>query len=146
MANDQVRFGLRAITVEQFAMLFEPTNQNDTSLDISLSIKGNYDDRAVALTLTIRFVQKNRPFLLLENTCHFLVHEEDWNRLSKGNTVDVKLPKKVMTNLFSIAVGTARGILHAKTEQTPYNRFFLPLLDAAEMINESVTIKKSPEN
>lgn len=146
MANDQVRFALRAITVEQFATIFEPENQDNVSFNISLTVKGNYDDRAVALNLTVCFGVEERTFLLLENTCHFLIHEEDWEKLSNQTTSDIKLSKNVMMNLFSITVGTTRGILHAKTESTPYNRFFLPLLDATEIIKEPVTIKKLSEN
>jgi len=146
MAYDQVRFALRAITVEQFAMLFEPTNRDKISFDISLTVKSNYDDRAVALNLTLRFTEEDQPFLQIEDTCHFLIHEEDWAKLSNGNTADVTLSKSVMSNLFSIAIGTTRGILHAKTEQTAYNRYFLPLLDATKMIGETVTIKRSLEN
>lgn len=146
MATAQVRCALRAITVEQFATLFEPSNPDKISFDISLTVKSNYDDQTVALSLTVRFIEENRPFLMIEDTCHFLIKEEDWNKLSNGNTSDVELTKEILGNLFSITVGTTRGVLHAKTEQTPYNRFFLPLLDATKMITRPVTIEKTPQN
>lgn len=38
--------------------------------------------------------------------------------------------------LFSIAIGTARGVCHAKTEGSYINRFFLPILDAHTMIQD----------
>jgi len=146
MATDQVRFTLKDITVEQFATLFEPTNENNVKVGISLTIKSNYAHRAVALSLIARFVEEDRPFLQIEDTCHFLIHEEDWTRLSNGDTADVKLPKRLLINLFTIAVGATRGLLYGKTEHTPYNRFILPLLDATEMITGPVTIKKQLEN
>lgn len=146
MAADQVRFALRGISVEQFAMIFEPDDLDKVSFNISLTIKSNYADRAIAFNLTINYTEEDRTFLQLENTCHFLINEEDWERLSAGNTEDVKLQKRAVANLFSIAIGTTRGILHAKTENTAYNRFYLPLLNATEMINESVTIKRQTIN
>lgn len=124
-------------------MLFEPTDLNKISFDVSLTIKSNYDNHAIAFDLTIRFVEEQKPFLILENTCHFIIHKDDWEKLSSEDAAnEVKLSKKIVANLFSITIGTTRGILYAKTEHTPYNQFMLPLLNAAEMINEPVIIKK----
>jgi hypothetical protein len=35
-----------------------------------------------------------------------------------------------------ITVGTCRGILHAKTENTKFNQFLIPTINVAELIKE----------
>ncbi len=39
-----------------------------------------------------------------------------------------------------LAIGIARGILHTKTENTPFNHFLLPVLDATRLIKEDVEL------
>jgi len=40
-----------------------------------------------------------------------------------------------------VTVGTARGVLHNKTENTVFNRFIIPLLDATALIKEDVKLE-----
>jgi hypothetical protein len=46
------------------------------------------------------------------------------------------IPKGFLAHLAMISVGTARGILHCKTENTIFNNFVLPLVNVASMIPE----------
>jgi hypothetical protein len=45
--------------------------------------------------------------------------------------------------LLSIAIGTLRGCLHAKTEGIYLNRFFIPIVDATKLIPDKLPSKKS---
>ena len=40
-----------------------------------------------------------------------------------------------------LTIGSARGILHAKTEGTPFNEFLLPTIDVNNMLEEDVIFK-----
>jgi hypothetical protein len=51
------------------------------------------------------------------------------------------VPKDFIRQLLVIAIGTARGVLHTKTENTPFNRFILPVLDATNLIKEDVELE-----
>jgi len=55
--------------------------------------------------------------------CNFYITQESLDE----NLVDNKyiFPLGFITHLAVIAVGTARGVLHSKTENTPYNRYWL---------------------
>ena len=39
-----------------------------------------------------------------------------------------------------IAVGTARGILHAKTEATKFNQFLIPPINVVELIKDDIIL------
>ena len=38
-------------------------------------------------------------------------------------------------------MGTLRGVLHAKVENTPYNMFILPTINVTELVKEDIVIK-----
>lgn len=40
-----------------------------------------------------------------------------------------------------LTIGTARGVLHSKTESTPFNSFLLPTLNVNELVKKDVVFK-----
>jgi len=44
-----------------------------------------------------------------------------------------------------LSVGTARGILHAKTENTPYNEFIIPLINVTEAVKADIELSDNRE-
>lgn len=60
-------------------------------------------------------------------------------RLTKINTLT--LEKGFARHLSVIAVGTARGVLHSKTEDTDWNHITLPLINIEEVLQEDVIIE-----
>ena len=50
----------------------------------------------------------------------------------------VKVSKGFMQHIAMLTVGTTRGILHAKTEGTCFNKYVLPAINVAELIKDDV--------
>ena len=46
----------------------------------------------------------------------------------------------MVNNLARIAISTSRGALCARTENTPYSKFFLPIIDMPEDQGEDLII------
>ena len=46
------------------------------------------------------------------------------------------VPKGFLQHMGMLTVGTSRGILHAKTENTNLNQFHIPTVNVAELINK----------
>ena len=67
--------------------------------------------------------------------CNFIVENNSWEKL-KTEENKIKLPKGFLSHLATISMGTTRGILHTKTENTIFNHFTLPLINVKEMIQE----------
>ena len=40
----------------------------------------------------------------------------------------------------AITIGAIRGILHAKTESTPFNKYFIPQTDLQNMIDGGIEL------
>jgi len=51
------------------------------------------------------------------------------------------VPSDFITHLASLTTGTMRGVLHSRLEQTPYNKFMLPILDVSSAFTEDVLLE-----
>ncbi|MBD5215508.1 MAG: hypothetical protein HDS78_03180 [Bacteroidales bacterium] len=126
MAN--IKYNLRGVSVEQFATLFEPTSDR-VNLNVEIPIKTNYADRAFAVGANIQFLEDDKPFLVAEAMCHYQIEEKCWLELSNDGTTDVVIPAQLMDTLTRIAIGTVRGAICVKTENTPFAKYFMPIIE-----------------
>lgn len=123
-----IKYILRGVSVEQFATLFEPSGDK-IELNVVIPIKTNYNERTLAVGANIQYIENGKPFLVAEAFCHYEIEEKCWNELSDGYTKDVVLPKDLMDSLARIAIGTIRGAICVKTENTPFAKYFLPIIE-----------------
>lgn len=70
---------------------------------------------------------------ILEIANHFQIDENSWKsfEIKDGKLI---LPQGFATHLLVFTLGTLRGVLHAKTENTEFNKYFLPTINTTEMI------------
>ena len=136
---EAIKYTLRGVSIEQFATVFEPTGDN-IQLNLNIPIRTNYEERTIAVGANIQFLDRDKLFLVAEVLCHFIIEEDSWNRITENKTNDAVLPKGLVSNLARIAISTSRGALCAKTENTPYSKFFLPLIEMPEEQGEDLII------
>lgn len=87
----------------------------------------------------VQFEQKEKPFLLIEIANHYKIEESAWNELQSSNNKLV-IPKGFASHLVMLTIGTLRGTLHCKTENTEFNKFILPTINIAELIKSDVEL------
>lgn len=136
---EQISYQLRGVSIEQYATPFEPQTEK-YALNISIPIKTNYTSHSFAIGTNIQFLEDDKPFVIAEVFCHFEIAPESWDELSSGNTKDVILPKDFARNLVAIAISTCRGVLCAKTEKTPFAKFFVPIINLYSDEGEDIII------
>ncbi len=130
-----IPFRLLRITTEDFATFrehydFKNVNVN---LDLYVQIKANQKDQVIGLFTRFSFTQKESPILILESACHFEIDKTFWEQAEKGN--DLVLPSHFATHLLVLAIGTARGIIHAKKPAWLEN-LVLNILDVSMIFGE----------
>lgn len=132
-----VGFKLLNVSTEQFALI-ENCFQKEAviNLEASLRFAANDHERKVAVFAFVKFNCAQQPFIIIEAGCHFEIQPESWNQMLSNNGLLV--PKDFMQHLAVITIGTARGILHAKTENTSFNQYVLPTINVIEMIKDDV--------
>jgi hypothetical protein len=138
-------FALKSIKTEQFAMLDDYFKHDEKVMfNHTIGFATDRKTTTIAVFTGFRFEQNNVPFLLIETACYFQIGEENWNTFSKSDTT-LSVPQDFMRQLIVVAIGTARGVLHSKTENTFFNRFIIPLLDAEKLIKEDVELEFAAE-
>jgi hypothetical protein len=132
-----ISFRLLNIVTEQFAT-FEIENLPDTNdLQTDLQFSINPDNRFVACKMKFQFLHEKQPIVVLTVVCNFDIEKSSWDT----NVVSDKkliLPKHFLEHLCVITVGTSRGILHTKTENTTFNKFVIPTLNVSHLVAKDI--------
>lgn len=146
--QEQISFGLRKITTQQFAVIESAFDDKDNNIELGTGLRFGYnlDKKNIIVLFSINFSQNKNPFLILEIGCYFEIVNDHWDNLYDSNLNVIKLPIALARHLVMLSVGTIRGVLHAKTENTVFNKFFLPTVNVNELVIEDVIIKTIDEN
>ncbi len=145
----QIGFSLDRITTEQFAII-EKEVVEDIQIGISSQLRFAFNDQKKKKVLIVfalfRFEQNKNPFLIIEIACHFKILEYTYESFKNKEKNTISFPKNFISHLTVLTIGTLRGALHSKTENTRYNNFFLPTINVDELIKSGVTIPISNRN
>lgn len=136
-----IKYTLRGVSIDQFATPFEPSS-NDFEVNVNIPIKTNYQEGAIAIGANVQFIENGKVFIIAEAFCHYQVEPGCWSELSDADSKDVVLPKGFINSLAGIAVSTVRGVLCAKTENTPFAKYFVPLIMVDPNQGEDLKIAK----
>lgn len=137
MLENSKGIGLKLIRIQtkEFASFKENYTSESLSLTINLSVGVNNDGHAVALTPSITFLSEdNKPILKISASCEFAIQPDKWKEFITETSIVI--PESLLKHLLMITIGTIRGILHAKTENTDLNKILLPTINVSELINK----------
>lgn len=138
---NSIGFFIRKINTDQFAIVEDAyTDGAKTRISSSLNFGANAADSIVSVAVKCMFYQTETPFIIIEASCYFKIKPDNWGQFYNTKTKKISLPKGFATHLALLTVGTARGILHTKTENTPYNRFYLPTINLNELVKEDISL------
>ena len=147
MKENKVGFGLLKITTEQFAIIESAYIESET-IQLGAGVEFGVDDKQKVVACIVRFelMMKNSPFLIIHVRCDFGVEEGAWEQFSCEEKNSICFPKGFASHLAVLTVGTARGVLHAKTENTKFNEFFLPTVNINDFVKEDVSFDLNEQN
>lgn len=133
--NKAIGFQLVDITTEQFALVKENfTKEQDTSLKTAVDFKLDIENKMIGCEASFVFSQEEKMFLMLEVGCHFNVKKQDWEGFK--NEEKIIVPKYFLEHLAFLTIGTARGVMYAKTEKTEFSQFIVPTINVTLLIKE----------
>lgn len=135
-----ISFRLLNIVTEQFATFEIENLPENNALKSELQFSINPESRIVACRMKFQFLHENQPIVVLTVVCNFDVEESSWNNNVASNK-KITLPRHFLEHLCVITVGTSRGILHAKTENTFFNRFIIPTLNVSTLVVKDVVFE-----
>lgn len=142
MKENKVGFGLLKITTEQFAII-ESSFIDSEKIQLGAGIEFGIDNNHKVVACIVRFelMIKNSPFLIIHVRCDFGIEAKAWSEFICNEKNSICFPKGFASHLAILTVGTARGVLHAKTENTKFNEYFLPTINITDFVKEDVSFE-----
>ncbi|MDX1718716.1 MAG: hypothetical protein R3353_01020 [Salegentibacter mishustinae] len=146
-SKNKIGFSLNNVTTEQFAIIEEAFNiKNPVELNLGSSFAVDIDKKLISNFFKVQFIQEKTPFLILETGCHFKISPDAWQEFFDKEKNKIKLPQRFAGHLLMLNIGTSRGVLHAKTDDTVYNQFMLPTINVNRLIDTDVIMDLTEEN
>jgi len=142
MNIENVKFGLRKVSNPEFAS-FDDVEIEDLKIGINLNFGFgiNQDSKILGCEANFTFLSSNAPFLKLKVKCDFAIEPSSWQGFINEENKSICFPLNLIHHLATITVGTARGILYAKTENTKFNKYFIPTLDITQSLKKDIQIQ-----
>lgn len=141
MEQKKVGFELQGIKTEQFAILDENFNhKKPVDLNSQLQFKFDQKQSLIGVEIGFEYIQSKKRLLKIVVSCHFKIEADSWQTFLETQKGKLVIPKGFLAHLAMITVGTTRGVLHVKSESTPFAMFILPAINVLEMISDDAEI------
>lgn len=134
----QIPYRIKRIQTLQFAFSadkYNSTIKTECSVEVVFAYSINLDE--IRCTMTFSYLQQEVSLLTAEIQGSFEIAKDGAEKLKKAR----EIPVDFLQYMASIVTGTARGIIHAKTEGTVLNAIVLPPINLTEYIKEPLQIE-----
>ena len=139
---DQIFYRFIKLELTQFA-IFESDNIDDEKpleLSSSFQFAYSYYDDVVCCATTVVITKGNSPIMKAELKSYFNIMSESVASMIEDDCV--VLPTNLMTQFASLAYGSMRGVIYAKTMGTPLEKIILPPNDVQNIFTVPAKFRK----
>ncbi len=135
-------FRMFGIHLDQFAILCED-RKDEIGMNVSLNFKYGDEGKKVACVAAFDFTSESEKVMVLKVTCEFEIQEDNWKTFC--NDKGIVIPKDLLEFFAVHTIGTARGVLFCKTENTQFNYVVIPPINVSEMGIKNLIVKTEPK-
>ena len=146
MEDTKVGFNLKKIVTNQFATIDKDIVEAEI-IQLGAEINFGVDDskKMLACFTQFQFTSQNLPFIILHVSCEFEIIETSWNSFIEVQNHKINFPVTLLQHLAIITIGSARGVLHAKTENSKFNKYFLPTINVKDFVKDGISFSMGNE-
>lgn len=131
-----IPYRIKQIVTKQFAYFPEKfVNGKGIELNVGFDFKVHADLKNIMCISKFSYSQEENLLMTTEIECIFDISSEGFQQLQK----EKKVSASFLQYLATIATGTARGIIHSRTEGTVINSIVLPPINLTTIIKEDLT-------
>lgn len=144
--TSKVGFLLRNIKTVQFATVesaYKESKAGDLRLKFNFGIPE--EEELLACEANVEFLMDNQPVVIIKVRCEFEIEPSAWDSFVDSKENKITFPKGFLRHLAVLTIGTTRGVLHAKLEDTPFDWMILPTVDIVDLIEQSLTFDLGDE-
>ncbi|WP_276380718.1 hypothetical protein [Flavobacterium sp. H4147] len=146
--RSKLEVSLLKLTTEQFFCsenLFSEFNKTEGAMNNTIQLGVDASKSILGCLFKFEIKKDSNELLVIEAGAHFKADEEGFKKLLNKKKKTFTLPFATARLMLVVAIGVARGILHAKTEGTDINGIFIPLIDPDSVLDKDIIIDLSPE-
>ncbi len=137
--SKSICFRIDSISTTEFATIEDVKVSDDmVALKTGVGFKVDLKNNFIGVEPKFVFLSQENPFIIISVLCNFFLDEASINQFKQESRFVI--PKDFVTHLAVIAVGTTRGVLHAKTENTTFNKYIIPTINLTEIITNDLVV------
>lgn len=136
-ASNQVQIHLESVNEVKFMLnlaegLLEQAGSNGPNIGFAHAVSANIEKSIIILLFGVQYAVEDTPILECRYEFIFKINPiKDVVKIGK-NKIEIK---GLMPHFISVAIGTMRGIIVAKTAGTPLAQYPLPMLDPQSVLD-----------
>ena len=134
-----IPFRIKRVETKQFAMFPDDMEGDVVQVNTKYEFRANVNERMILCDSYFDYKQEDKLILVLQVACYFEIEAGAFESFKKGD--EIHIPVEFMRYMGTIAVGTARGIICAKTEGTRINSVVLPPINLVEVMKDDYIFK-----
>ncbi|KLT68943.1 hypothetical protein [Flavobacterium sp. ABG] len=139
----KLEVSLLKLTTEQFFYSEHlPSAFKKSEIEMNNSVQLGIEPSQLMLACLFRFevTKDDKELLVIEAGAHFKAEKKDFDKLYNKKEKTFIIPLETTKIMLVVAIGAARGMLHAKTEGTEISGLIIPLIDPDSVIQTDVVI------
>ncbi len=140
--QEQISFTMNRIITEQFATFSDaiPLDNSQVQFGVNFGFTANIVKQELGCKVILAITDNQTPLVKLEVCCVYAIKPSDWEKLKQDDNT-ILIDKGFLSYLAMQTIGTARGILHSKTEGTPFNIYIVPPINTQDIIKNNLKIE-----
>ena len=145
--ENQIQVRLISVSEVKFMLnldeaLLAKSQPDGPNIGFAHVVSANKENSTITLIFGVQYAVDNTPLLESRYAFTFNVSHIDDVVKIENNKIEIK---GLMPHFVSVAIGTMRGIIVAKTAGTPLAKYPLPMLDAQYVLENMVANMESEQ-
>lgn len=104
-----------------------------------MEFSANLKRSEVKCRCKIELKQEDTLLLITEIECTFELTKDSWENIGENK---YKLPVEFLRHLVSLVIGTERGLVFAKSENTSLHKIILPSINLKTIVKEDYIVER----
>lgn len=127
--------------LEQFAIFEENYKPGNNDIEFQAEVQYSFDieQSILCCTITEKITDKESPLIKAELNSYFDIQPESVSALKHDNKI--MFPPSLLVQFASLCYGSLRGVIYAKTLNTPLNKYVIPPVYFANTIDKGFAVE-----
>ena len=140
--DKKILYQFISMDIVQFATFPESYVEDEKDIEISnkFQFTYNFEENVMCCIVSVTLSKANNIILKTDLAAYFGIEARSAESLKESE--DLIAPPELLTQFASLAYGSIRGIIFAKTIGSPLNKIILPPNDIRTIFQESLRFKR----